>query len=222
MVQSLLRTLCVPLVLLGAFGCKKSGADFEGEIALQIQRPNSSGSEMVFSTSGGRVRLDSSVDGKHSHAIVRPGGKALLVMDEAQSWLEMDMQKAAAAMATADPNGAPGVRKTGEKETIAGRECEIWKIQHANGKRTETCITEGLAAFDFGALLPGASLLRPPASTPEAANEVRTKKMFPLRSIEFDPFGKELSRMVVTRIEAKKIDDSKFEVPANYKKFERP
>jgi len=220
-----LRVLCVSLGLIGGLGCGKrggSGGDFEGEITMRIERQGGPPSEMIFATAGGRVRVDlTSPDGKHSRALIGPDGKAILVMDKERAWQEMDLSKAGAAVSGADPNGNPAVNRTGKHETVAGRDCEIWDIKHADGKRTESCITEGLAAFDFGALLPGAALLRP-AGAVATTEEARQKKLFPLRSIEFDESGKELSRVIVIRIADMKLEPAKFDVPAKYKKIERP
>ncbi|WP_394842898.1 DUF4412 domain-containing protein [Pendulispora brunnea] len=221
-------TPSVPSFLLGALvsvalasiGCKKNSGPFEGEIGLRVQRQTGAPTDMIVSAAGERVRLDlTSIDGKKSYTLVRPDGKAILVMDSEHAWTEMDLLKAGAAVAEADPGGNPTVTKTGKKQTVADYDCEIWEIKHANGSRTESCIAEGLAAFDFGALLPGGAPLK---TSGPAGNEVHEKKMFPLRSVEFDPSGKETSRMIVTRIDKMKIDPARFEVPANYSQIKRP
>ena len=203
------------LAAAAAIGCKKSDG-FEGEIAMHITHPDAPASDMVFEAKGADVRLDlGGASGQGSHAIVRADGKAVLVVDAQKAWMDLDMTKAGAAVAEADPSGAPTVDKTGKHERIAGRDCEDWEIKHTSGKRTDTCIAEGLAAFDFGALLPGAT----PASSKD---EVHAKRLFPLRSIEYDATGKETSRMEVTRIDEKKIDPSAFEIPAGYAKVTAP
>lgn len=198
---------------LGSFGCKKSDG-FEGEIAMRVTRPSVAPSEMTFAAKGAEARLDLvAPDGQKSRAIVRADGKTVLVVDAQKAWTEMDMTKAAAAVAEADPSGNPTVNHTGKHETIAGRDCEDWEIKHTSGKRTDTCIAEGLVAFDFGALLPGAA----PASSKD---EAHAKRLFPLRSVEYDAGGKETSRMEVTRIEEKKVEATTFEVPSGYTRID--
>jgi len=211
----------VPLVVvLLASGCKKNSGPFEGEIGFRVQRQGGPPSDMIVSAAGERVRLDlSAPDGKKSYALVKPDGKAILVMDAQHAWTEMDLLKAGAAVAEADPGGNPAVTKTGKRQTVADHDCETWEIKHANGSRTETCIAEGLAAFDFGALLPGGAPLK---TSGPSGDEIHQKKMFPLRSIEFDPSGKETSRMIVTRIDSIKIDPARFQVPSNYSQIKRP
>ena len=191
--------------------CKKTG-DFEGEITMTVRAAGGSPSEMVFEAADQRVRLAlTGPDGRRSHALVKPDGSIVLVVDEQRAFMDMDMTKAGAAVAEADPAGEPAVSKTGRHETIAGHACEVWEIRHGSGKRTEACIAEGLAAFDFGALLPGGA----PASG-AVGKELHQKKLFPLRSVELDPSGKETSRMEVVRVERKKIDRAVFEIPAGY------
>jgi hypothetical protein len=203
------------LLLLSLVACKKSGGDFEGEIGMSIKTAGGPPSEMVFEAAGDKVRLGiTAPDGQRSHALVKPDGKMVLVVDAQKAWMDMDLTKVGAAVAEADPGGNPVVNKTGRHETIAGHDCEAWEIKHGSGKRTETCIADGLAAFDFGALLPGGS------SSSALGTELHQKKLFPLRSVEFDAAGKETSRMEVTRVERKKLDRAIFEVPASYTKID--
>lgn len=207
-----LVTLAAVVASSSLAGCKKS--EFEGEIAMRVTRGSAPPSEMVFEAKGAAVRLDlTAPDGQKSRAIVRAEGKPVLVVDAQKAWMDLDMTKAGASVAEADPNGKPAVEKTGKHETIAGRDCEVWNVKHASGAHTETCIAEGLAAFDFGALLPG-------AAPPSTGNEVHEKRLFPLRSVEYGADGKETSRMEVVRIEEKKLDASTFEIPAGYTKID--
>lgn len=210
------RTVLAASALIASLlACKKSSGDFEGEIAMTLRNAGGT-SEMVFEAAPPRVRLAlTGPDGRRSHALVKPDGSLVLVVDDQRAFVNMDMTKAGAAVAEADPSGEPVVNKTGRRETIAGHACEIWEIQHASGKRTESCIAEGLAAFDFGALLPGAA----PASG-AVEKELHQKKLFPLRSIERDASGAETSRMEVVRVERKAIDRAIFEIPAGYTKIE--
>ena len=196
-----------------SLACKKSDG-FEGEIAMRVTRGSAPPSEMIFEAKGPAVRLDlTGTDGQKSHAIVRADGKPVLVVDAQKAWMDLDMTKAGAAVAEADPSGKPTVDKTGKHEKIAGRDCEVWNVKHGSGAHTETCIAEGLAAFDFGALLPG-------AAPPSTGNEVHEKRLFPLRSVEYGADGKETSRMEVVRIEEKKVDASAFEIPEGYTKVD--
>jgi hypothetical protein len=71
------------------------------------------------------------------------------------------------------------------------------------------CIAQGIAFFDMGSMKGGGGAL---------GKELREKKLFPLRSVEYDATGKEISRMQVTKVEKKSLDDSEFAVPKDYAK----
>lgn len=137
---------------------------------------------------------------------------AVFVLDAQKAWSDLTMNKARAAIAAADPSGVPTVTKTGKHETIAGQDCELWDIRHTSGKRTEACIAENFVGFDFASLMPGAGSF---GASPIDDGATK-KKLFPLRSIEFDASGKESARMLVTTIERSPIDKTRFEVPPGY------
>jgi hypothetical protein len=88
-------------------------------------------------------------------------------------------------------------------------DCENWIARDPTGKRSEVCIAQGIAFFDMGSMKGGGGSL---------GKELREKKLFPLRSVEYDTAGKELSRMQVTKVEKKSIDDSAFAIPKDFTK----
>lgn len=198
------------VLAVGSLACKKSSGEFEGEITLRITRDGPP-SDMVFETARGYARVGMTQRDGNAYALVKPDGIAVFVMEPQKTWSDLNMAKSRAVVEAANPNGQPTVVKTGKHETIAGRDCEQWEIKHTSGKRTEACIAEGLVGFDLGSLMPGAG---PFAS--QSSDEVKQKKLFPLRSVEFDAKGEETSRMVVTKIEPKSIDAKRFEVPAGF------
>jgi hypothetical protein len=51
---------------------------------------------------------------------------------------------------------------------------------------------------------------------------MRANKTFPLRSVEYDASGKEVSRAEVTSVTKEKLDDALFVVPADYKHMPAP
>jgi hypothetical protein len=76
------------------------------------------------------------------------------------------------------------------------------------------CIAEGLAFFDLEGVRHGGGA---------AWNkDLHDKKMFPLRSVELDASGKEISRSEVVKVEAKKLDDALFQIPQGYAKLTAP
>jgi hypothetical protein len=117
-----------------------------------------------------------------------------------------------------DLGAPPTVAKTGKHETIAGRDCEDWDVTEALGdKHDQLCVTEGMVFFDFAALTPPNAT---GASMGTWLKQLRANKEFPLRSVTLDTSGKELSRMEVTKIEAKPVDDALFNWPPGYRQLD--
>jgi hypothetical protein len=207
--------LAITLPTLAA--CKKKatfGGDFEGEVTLHTTRAGGAPQEMVVKAKGDRLRFDTpGPDGKMTSAIYDPAkNKLTLVMDAQKAYMDMDF-----ASPSAKPNTDPktsAVEKTGKKETIAGYECEDWVAKDPSGKRSEVCMAEGLAFFDLDSVKNGGG--------PLWNKELRDKKYFPLRSVEYDASGKELSRSEATAIDAKKLDDALFQVPKDYARVPSP
>src|SRR5262249_16247777 len=141
-----------------------------------------------------------------------------------KAYMEMDipsLQSAGAALGashpgTTAPSAEATVTKTGKHEKVAGYDCEDWDIKDPSGKRAQACMAEGIPFIAFSTIGPG----QPTKSAWMQA--VEEAKAFPLRVIEMDPAGKELSRIEVTKIEKKKLDDALFTIPAGYKKLEMP
>jgi hypothetical protein len=147
-------------------------------------------------------------DGSQVHGIYDPTtNKLMLVKDADKAYTTIDFGKPGAPQANTSPDTA-SVDKTGKHETVAGMDCEDWTAKDPSGKRSEVCIAQGLVAFDFSALKGG--------GTSTLGKELREKKLFPLRSVEYDAAGKELSRMEVTKVEKKSLEDSEFEIPKDY------
>ena len=172
---------------------------------------------VACSKSGDKLRFDmKSAKGEPMHGVFDPkANKVVLFSDSTKTYMDLDFSKPSAAPNT-DP-GTSAVTKTGNHETVAGFDCEDWTVKDPSGKRSELCIAEGIAYFDVASLRPGFA-----GPTSPLAKEFRDKKSFPLRAVEYDAAGKELSRMEVTKIEKQAVDDAAFSVPADFKKVELP
>jgi hypothetical protein len=210
-----MRTLVLGLafvLLLPA--CKKGfGSNFEGEIQMRTTRAGSAPADMVVKAKGDKLRFDTTTDGKTASAIFDPqANKVTALIDAQKAYMDMDFSSPSAAPNTDARTST--TEKTGKKETIAGIDCEDWVAKDPSGKRSEVCIAEGLAFFDLDGLRHGGGA--------GWNKELRDKKMFPLKSVEYDAGGKEVSRSEVVKVEAKKLDDALFQVPTNYTKLAAP
>jgi hypothetical protein len=200
------------LVLLPA--CKKGfGSNFEGEITMRTARANSPPANLVVKAKGDKLRFDTTTNGTTSSAIFDPqANKVTALLDGQKAYMDMDFSSANVTPNT-DASTAT-IEKTGKTEKIAGLDCETWVAKDPSGKRSEVCIVEGLAFFDLEGLRKGGGA--------GWNKELRDKKMFPLRSVEYDANGKEISRSEAVKVEAKKLDDELFQVPKNYTKLPTP
>ena len=201
---------------------------FEGAITMHMTSAHrATADDITFLTKGDKLRFDAPAGhhGEQTHVILENGTKQMFVILDAQkTYMEMDLAKTIAGAtqvpghAPTAPGAPPTITKTGKHEKIAGYDCEDWDIKDANGKQAQACIAEGVPFIDLASAGPGAF-----AGSPSTwLDQLHGKKLFPLRAIDFDAAGKESSRMEVTKIEKKKLDDSLFALPAGYKKIEIP
>lgn len=209
-----MRTIALPtlglalVVCLVGGGCSKPfGPGFEGEITMHTQRVGETGSDMRVKSKGDKFRFDVPSPTGTSTAILDPAAnKMTMLLDAQKSYMDLDFSKPSAQPST-NPDTSTA-KATGKHETVAGMDCEDWTATDASGKHTDVCLAAG-PSFDLGAL----------SGKPSGAGQ---KQMFPLKSVDYDAKGTELSRMEVTKIEKKKLDDSLFVIPADYKKMELP
>ena len=107
------------------------------------------------------------------------------------------------------------VKKTGKSETIAGTSCDDYDVRDPTGRRTQTCIAEGIAYFDIASL-------RSPTGGTTWSRMMHEQKLFPLKSIDYDEANKETSRTEAISIASGSLDDSIFVVPTGYARVGRP
>jgi hypothetical protein len=195
------------------------GSGFEGAITMRTSGGHGE-TDLVFLTKGGKLRVDiPGRDGQTAHGIVDPAARKITVlMDTQKVAMQMAIPSPAAGGAAAGGDVADGkVTRTGKHETVAGYDCEDWDIAHPSGKHETACVAEGLSFFDLSTMagtVGGVS-----SSWVEA---LRDKNGFPLRAVESDATGKEISRMEATKIEKKTLDAAEFEVPSTYRMVQMP
>jgi len=195
---------------LAVVSCKKGfGSGFEGAITMHI-RSATGESDMVVKTKGDKMRFETA----GSYMLFDPATNTVtMVNDATKTFSVVDFSGPHAPRANTSPETAQ-IEKSGKHETIAGIDCEDWTV-HDAGKRSEVCVAQGIAFFDVGSLKGG-------GSGGGLAKELRDKKLFPLRDVEYDASGKELSRMEVTKVEKKSLDDAELSVPQGYAKISLP
>lgn len=194
-----------------ACACSRSTslAGFEGEITLETRTASSAVAETLkLGVKGDKLRFDVPRSSGGYALYDAAKHEVLFVAPAQKSYFRPDFQAAAAAPNT-DP-GQASAAKTGARATIAGVECEEWRVSDPSGARSEVCIAEGLAYFDPASLRGG------PADTSPIGRQFRDKRSFPLRSVEYAADGTERSRSEVTKIERKALAAEAFAVPPEF------
>jgi hypothetical protein len=184
---------------------------FEGEIAMNVTDSGKPPHAIMFDIKGQKMRFD-----MPSEAAAAGGGYAIYdastkkitsVSDAKKMAFVIDMNQAPTGPG-ADPAMAkkPNIDKTGKTDTVAGYSCEIWNITEDSGDKGALCVAKGISFPKM-----------PMGGRHNSSWMNDNADFFPLRMVMSDATGNEKSRMEVTKIEKKSIDDSKFDVPAGYK-----
>jgi len=200
--------------LLALASCKKGlGSNFEGEITLK-QTSAGKSEEMVVKAKQNKLRFEMNENGQAVAMLFDPAqNKVTTLFDDKKAYMELDFSSPSAPQANVDAKAATA-EKTGKKDNIAGIDCEEWTVKDPSGKHNDVCLADGVAFFDLGAVQNKGDTA--------FSKQLREKKQFPLRSVDFDSTGKEIHRSEATKIEKKKLDSSLFEVPAGYQKISMP
>ncbi|MEO7112944.1 MAG: DUF4412 domain-containing protein [Polyangiaceae bacterium] len=189
---------------------------FEGDITMHTTAGTNS-QDMIVEVKKDQLRFDmNSPQAGAMHGVFDPkANKVTLYADTTKTYTDMDFSGPSGKTNTSPDTSS--IAQSGKHETIAGYDCDDVTVNDPSGKKSEVCIAQGIAFFDVGSLRGGAQ-----ASGSAIATQFREKKSFPLKSVEYDASGKELSRMEVTKIESKSLDDSRFAPPADYTKVALP
>src|SRR5262245_61251432 len=226
-------------------GCSSSpgtspGTSFEGEITAKLSEMLDDNNmklkldynNMNFKIKANLFRLEFS----NNEGQVRPSGATIMdlksgiqrkINGEEKTYSELDMSKFEINVAIdTEAQKLPKFTRTGKTETIACFTCEYY--QFVNQVKTNFCVAKGLGYIPSGNDYRGGLLHYFKYQDPQKSMETdpEFKKLvesgaFPLK-ITYDVNGQEKTYMEVTRIERKSLDNSLFQVPADYKKVEMP
>jgi hypothetical protein len=169
-------------------------AQVEAEVAFRWDVGTKQGTPKAYVVKGSLVRT-------------APSGKTRTIIDTsaARAFVVDDDKKQFTATVLDPPQGDAKVDKTGKKDNILGRDCDIWRID--DGKAThEACVLQGAAFID------------PQARGVTAwQHELAVRGAFPLRVVDLDAKGQETGRMVATKFEMHGVDGALFAIPKSYK-----
>lgn len=163
----------------------------EGELEMKWERPSGT-TTATYQVKGTLVR--SSGPGKKRTVADAAAMRVYVVDDHLHTF-------GASAYEGAAPVDGVKLTKTDAKEQIAGRSCDVWRIEEPKAQH-EVCVVTGGAFADPSA-----------RNAPAWLRELSVRTAFPLRMTERD--GK--TKMTVTRLDVHPVDASLFSVPRSYK-----
>ena len=218
-------TLLVAATFACALAARPASAQslFEGQITMTLKSARGSVPTELY-LKDGVSRMDVSGPGGNSVTMVNDPSKKemLMIMPERNMYVRRSTDMASMPqMEGAAAPAKPTITKTGNKEKIAGVECEHYTIAHASGESEDACLASGMGTFapgggGFGRGMGGGGGGRGPGAGgggPQPMGWARDleKGMFPLKVVKN---GETL--LEVTKIEKKKLDPTLFQPPEGF------
>ncbi len=189
-----------------------AGAGFEGVITMKAV----SGDEVTvqrYSLKGDRLRIDDIGFTADGGATILDGKnrEGFVVDPDEQVYVPLRWNARTPEEAKQDAMDL-AVTGTGKRGTVAGQACDIVvERDTGDGSTSELCLAAGLG----NAALAGLAGI----SVPPWLLDLGKEHGFPLRGIDRDPSGRELSRFEATKIERRPLDDRLFAPPAGFRRM---
>lgn len=208
---------------------------FEGEITVNVTgKADKTPKTFLFDLKSPRARIDAAAGQVNDNPMLAQGfafiidppvKKGYVLIPAKKQAVIIDFEKAKQMKAHGGGGGPGGIHaggtaepppkfeKTGKKDVVAGYTCEIVKVTTQKGERSELCVAENVKWIDLSDLA---------TQSPElaAAAAVTDINHLPLRIVTFDAQNVETGRMEATKIEKKKIDDTRFTIPPDYQQID--
>lgn len=192
---------CFPQALLDARRKKKDGGtpaaksdswlevpsnpdQLEGDISVERNGATSS-----FTIKGTLLKTTSS------------GNKRIIVDTSSLRKYAVDDDKKQFAASAIGGGGEAKLTKTEKKDTVAGRDCEIWQIEEPGKPTREACVIKGGSFADPNG-----------GAVTAWEKELTVRGVFPLRVTEGDK-----PKLLVTKIDMHPVDAAGFTIPKSYK-----
>jgi uncharacterized protein DUF4412 len=197
---------------------------FEGAVTYRVTSSQGGPADMTVSLKGTKVRMDVSARGQQMYMLLGAGSSTLTTVMPAQKmYMTIDPKMMQMQMGDSNaPKHAPPAKitATGRKETVAGKECEVYLVGEAQDM--EVCAAHGMGMWRTpqspmgggrGALGTLGSL-GDADTNPEYA-KLAANGFWPLK-VTSKEGGEAKVIMEATQIDAKKLEASVFEVPAGF------
>jgi len=215
----------------GPGGSKSAAGDFEGVINMKMTTGDGKAIQMVYYLKSDRMRTETSMaDNPDMQGVMimdMPSAKMTTLMPKQKAYMTMDFKDMKADAPQGKERSFPKITPTGQKETIAGYNCEHYLI--GDEQNMDMCIAKGLGYFGMGGAGRSSALkdmmfsekMKAEAAANPEWNKFLDGGAFPLK-MTMTEGGKATMSSEVTSVERKKVDDSLFTVPADYKEMKMP
>jgi hypothetical protein len=207
--------------------CALPASTFEGKVTMTMSAAGSKeGPQTInYSIKEGYMRMDmASAKGGGAFITDFKNRQIIIVMDQQRMYMVKDLpdpasyQKPAGTGGLAAPASTPSdvsFKDTGQKETIAGYECEKYEVTTSKGT-TDIWATDQLGMF--GGLSMGGGPGRRPSAPSAWESVMKGSGFFPMRVVSND--GGKQFKLEVTQVEKQSLPDSMFAPPDGYRKFD--
>lgn len=213
-------TYMIAVMMLLITGNITAQNNFEGSVSYKVDTKQQKNMNMTYFMQEDAVRIEMDHPAQQGMgAMLMKEGKMYILMPQQEMYMvtEPDMEN----MRETEPGDKDLEEEledfedayTGETENILGYETKKYEIEQ-DGNRTEMWLATGLGNF-----VPFRSGMKN-QETPDWAERIGLTGFFPLKVKVYDGAGNMESTMTATDINESDIDDSKFEVPAGWKKLD--
>lgn len=220
-----LVALAIPAGAQQSTPTQQPSAPFEGEIDLNVESPRTQGPQQVrVHAKGNRLRfalpaganLDRPVEG----IVDSNAKKMMLVLSSDQAVIIADLSRAHPTermkQHTEQAETSWSAQDTNQKEQIAGRSCEVWRVQKKDSQmHIDACVATDGPRLELGSVLPYGFL-------PEHWSQGLQRAEIPLRVTSYDDQGNRVTQMQVTSVQMHEVNDNVFTPPAGYKQIQWP
>jgi hypothetical protein len=185
-------------------------ARFEGEIAMHVTSTRARiDQDVTYAVKGNKVRIATPAQGRPTFRTIYDltTHGLITVLDESHAFTSLTLRPDLTADGGAKERWqAKRLETTGH---IADHDCIDWEARL--GQRTAVVCVTGEKYFDLAKLGTAAPVQQPWLDALDG---------FPLRSVERDEFGNEVTKSEVTRIVPHPLDDALFVIPKGYRQIE--
>jgi Domain of unknown function (DUF4412) len=225
--KSIFGVLFSILLIICFIPVKSYSQSFEGEIVMKITNKDQDKPQTIdYYCKGNKIRFESKAKDDENE-----GGAMILDTKDYNSIILIPSQKMYMSYSYKNMFGAGSdslknkiqtemdkgnIKITGKTKDINGFSCEQWTFKADDGTSGEAWMTKGIRNFFFFS-----NPMRP-GNEPDWQKKLTNEGYFPMEVTTNDKDGNLESKMEVTSIEKKSLDESLFNPPSDYKKFDMP